>query len=87
MCFDIQFGLLTDTVNLYGFGDYLKTQHEEQKDVDVIIEILAKGWAEHFDPNSLIILRLANYNSSAFKKASDIKVPILKILAKKQKSN
>ena len=74
-----------DVLNHYGFGDYLKTQYDDQKKINIFIETSAKGWADNFDPNSLIILRRANYNSSAFKKASQIKVPILKILAKTDK--
>ena len=74
-----------NVLNHYGFGEYLKTQYNDQKDINAIIETSAKGWADHFDPNSLTILRRANYKSSAFKKAFKIKVPVLKILAKTDK--
>ena len=43
-----------NVLNHYGFGEYLKTQYNDQKDINAIIETSAKGWAEHFDPNSLI---------------------------------
>ena len=72
-------------LNHYGFGDYLKSENKDLKAVESVIIKLAKGWANHFDPNSLIILRRANYNSSALKKAKNIKVPILKILASSDK--
>ena len=35
-----------NVLNHYGFGEYLKTQYNDQKDINAIIETSAKGWAE-----------------------------------------
>ena len=69
----------------YGFEDFLKTKTNDPEKIKSIILDQALGWANHFDPNSLIILRRANYNSSALKKLENIKIPILKVLAKTDK--
>ena len=67
-----------NVLNLYGFADYLLDSKHSLEVVQTIISNAAKGWAGHFDPNSLIILRRANIGSSAKNKAFKIKVPILK---------
>jgi homoserine O-acetyltransferase len=72
-------------LNHYGFADYLLDLNHSLEVVQTIILKAAKGWAGHFDPNSLIILRRANIGSSAKYKAFKIKVPILKVLAKTDK--
>ena len=74
-----------NVLNHYGFGNYLLHLNHDSQAVQTIILEAAQGWASHFDPNSLIILRRANIGSSAKDKAFKIKVPILKILAKTDK--
>ena len=74
-----------NVLNHYGFADYLLDSSHSLEVVQTIISNAAKGWAGHFDPNSLIILRRANIGSSAKNKAFKIKVPILKVLAKTDK--
>ena len=74
-----------NVLNHYGFADYLLDSSHSLEVVQTIISNAAKGWAGHFDPNSLIILRRANIGSSAKYKAFKIKVPILKVLAKTDK--
>ena len=73
-----------NVLNFYGFKDYLLSLDYSLELVNKKVVEAAKGWSEHFDPNSLIILRRANLDSSA-SEASKIKVPILKILAKSDK--
>jgi len=74
-----------NVLKYYGFGDYLLHAKKDEKTIECIIHEAAKGWSSYFDPNFLIILRRANIGSSAYKKASNIKVPILKVLAKTDK--
>jgi len=74
-----------NVLNFYGFKDYLLSLDYSSELVNIKVKEAEQGWSEHFDPNSLIILRRANLDSSASKKVSKIKVPILKILAKSDK--
>ncbi len=86
--FEVTKALIEYRVNVlkhYGFGDYLLQNNNDEDAIELIIYEAAKGWSNYFDPNSLIILRRANIGSSAYKKASKIKVPILKVLAKTDK--
>ena len=81
---EIKSALIDYRINVlkhYGFEDFLKNKINDPEKIKSIIFDQASGWANHFDPNSLIILRRANYNSSALKKLENIKVPILKVLA------
>lgn len=74
-----------NVLNFYGFKDYLLSLDYSLELVNKKVVEAAKGWAKYFDPNSLIILRRANLNSSASNKVSKIQVPILKVLAKSDK--